>query len=296
MNALNKTQYYFVLALFRLLAFLPLKVLFLLSEMLTFIVYHLVGYRKNIVFNNLRNSFPEKEESEIKFIARKYYRHLSVMIVENIYLRFANPKKLKNRIIIEKREVFDDIYKQGRSAIVMLGHMGNWEFGGGLAMLLPFNVVGVYKKLSSEAFDKIYFHIRSQFGALPVEMKQIGRKIIELNRQENPSLIFMVADQSPPLNDKTYWLKFLNQDTDVFLGSEKLANKFNMPVVYMEITRHKKGVYKMIPQLITMEPKKLEEHELTKRFFKLLEESIRERPRYWLWSHRRWKHSKNHLG
>ncbi len=292
MNWKQKISYFLIITTYRIIALFPLKVLFLFAESITFFVYHVIGYRRKVVFENLHNSFPEKTDKEIAFIARKYFRHLSIMVVENIHLRFASVKKIHKRIIIDKKEVFDDLFKQGKSAIVMLGHMGNWEFGGCLAPFISQPIIGVYKKLSSVIFDKIYFDIRSNFGVIPVEMKVLGRKIMEISKGKTPHLIYMVADQSPPANESKHWIKFLNQDTNIFIGSEKLAKKFNMPVVYLEISRHKKGVYRVVPQLITMKPKETEELEITKCFFQLLEESIKQHPRYWLWSHRRWKHKK----
>jgi len=292
MTGLQRIYYYFTLAIFRILTLLPLKLLFLISEIVTFFVYHIIGYRKNVVFGNLQKSFPEKDKKEIKHIARKYYRHLSVMIVENIFLRFVTKNNFNHRIILENPEVFDGLYKQGKNAIVMLGHLGNWEFAGGLTRILPFNGVAVYKQLSSPAFDKIYFDIRKRLGVQPVEMNNILRKVIELNKQPNPYLLFMVADQAPSDNKNNHWITFLNQETDVYLGSEKMAKKFDMPVVYLEIIRHKKGIYRFTPQIITTTPKKAAPFEITEKYFKLLQQSIINSPRYWLWSHKRWKHKR----
>lgn len=262
-----------------------------MSEIITLFVYHIIGYRKKIIIENLQNSFPKKPIKEIKFIARKYYRHLSVMIVENIFLRFVSAKNFKSRIILENREVFDNLYQQNRSAIVMLGHLGNWEFTSGLTRQLPYTGAAVYKQLSSPAFDKLYYNIRKRLGVQPVEMNMVLRKVLEFNKQPKPYLLFMVADQAPA-GKNSHWIEFLNQETDVFLGSEKIAKKFDMPVIYLEVIRHKKGIYKMIPKIITTEPQKTDNFEITEKYFSLLEESIERNPRFWLWSHRRWKHKR----
>jgi KDO2-lipid IV(A) lauroyltransferase len=215
------------------------------------------------------------------------------MIVENIYLRFVSKKNIKKRLILEKKEVFDELFSSKKNMIIMLGHFGNWEFAGGLSNLIPYKSAAVYKKLSSPVFDKIYFDIRSRTGVQPIEMKESFRKIHDLNKQEEPFALFMVADQAPMKNDTHHWMKFLNQDTGVFLGSEKLAKKFDMAVVYIELLRHKKGVYRVLPTLITKQAKKTNEFEITEKYFRLLEESIKRSPRYWTWSHRRWKNKRN---
>jgi KDO2-lipid IV(A) lauroyltransferase len=264
----------------------------LISEILTLFIFHIIGYRKKVVYNNLSNSFPEKSKKEIKHIARKYYRHLSVMIVENIYLRFISTEEMKNRLILENREIFDELYDSNRNIIVMLGHFGNWEFAGGVSNLIKYKGVAVYKKLSSGIFDKIYFDIRTKVGVEPIEMRSVLKEVIKLNSKQQPYMLFMVADQAP--NDRnSLWIKFLNQSTDVFIGAEKIAKKFNMPVVYLEVIRHKKGIYRLIPQIITTKPTETEEFEITKQYFRFLEKSIVKSPRYWLWSHRRWKHTKS---
>ena len=157
MNIGSKLHYYLIITAFRILAYLPLSFLFLISEIITFFVYYLIRYRREVVFNNLRSSFPDLEISSIKRISRKYYRHLSVMIVENIYLRFVSKKSIKKRLILENKEVFDELFSSKKNIIIMLGHFGNWEFAGGLSSLIPYKGAAVYKKLSSPVFDKIYF-------------------------------------------------------------------------------------------------------------------------------------------
>lgn len=293
MNWIDKLNYFIILSWFRFISILPLKILYLLSELITFLVYRVFGYRKKVVLQNLRNSFPEKSEIEIKHIAGKFYRHLSVLIVENMYLRFVSDKRIASMIEVENIEMFEQYYKQQKNLVVMLGHYGNWEFGGGLLQFVNYKGAPVYKKLSSKVFDKIYFDIRSRFDCEPVEMHDVFRKVITLNQSNKPFILFMVADQSPMKSDQQHWLTFLNQTTGVYLGSEKLAKKFDMPVVYMELKRIKKGAYRIIPTLITDKPKECKANEITEKYYELLEKSIQRSPRYWLWSHRRWKHLPN---
>jgi len=292
MTAFQKFQYYLILIVFRILTLLPLWAMYLISELFTILTYYVFGYRKKVVFENLQKSFPEKKEDEIRQIARKYYRHLSALIVENIYLRFVSKKNLQKRILLENRELLDNLHKQGKNIIAMLGHTGNWEFPAALFQSLPYWGAAAYKQLSSTPFDKIYYDIRKRAGVEPVEMNDVLRKILEWNKKEEPYILCMVADQAPAKSDKNHWIQFLNQDTVVYLGSEKLAKKYDMAVVYIKIVKCKKGIYKITPQLITSTPKDTAEFEITEKYFQLLEESIVENPPYWLWSHRRWKHKR----
>ncbi len=290
MGIFNQLIYVITICWFRILTLLPLWLLFFLSEIITFFVYRILRYRRKVVISNLTASFPDRDSAEIKRIARKYFRHLSVMIVENIYLRFATEKSFNKKLTIENVELFNRLYAQKRNVIVMLGHFGNWEYGGGLTRFVPYKGAAVYKKLSSPVFDKIYFDIRKRTGVEPVEMQEVFRKVSSLNTEAEPYMLFMVADQSPMRSDNQHWLTFLNQPTGVFLGSEKLARRFDMPVIYIELHRVKKGSYKIVPTLISDKPKETNPNEITEKYFKLLEHSINKSPRFWLWSHRRWKH------
>lgn len=290
MSFFEKIIYYGVLAWFWFLSKLPIRLLFFAAELITFLVYRLIGYRKKVVHTNLKNAFPHLGSKALKKIARKYYRHLSVMIVENSYMRFESRNKLCNHLVVEDVELFQKLFSEKRNVVLMLGHFGNWEMGGILSQFIPYRFAAVYKKLSSPVFDKIYFDIRSRLGVFPVEMKEVLRKVHQLNSQESPFALFMVADQAPLLSETQHWMPFLNQDTGVYLGSEKLAIKFDMAVVYLELIRIKKGTYRLRPTLITDKPKETRPKEITERFFHLLQASIIDAPRYWLWSHRRWKH------
>lgn len=293
MKTLDKLFYYLVLVWFRLISLVPLKVLFLLSEVVTFLVYRLVGYRKKVVFQNLTNSFPERTPEDIKRIARKYFRHLSVMIVENMYLRFVPKKRFSSMLNIEDTTLLDRFYKENKNLIIMLGHFGNWEYGSVITNFTRYKGAAVYKKLSSSVFDKIYFDIRSRLGVEPIEMHEVFRKVIKLNQSTDPYILFMISDQSPMKNDPQHWFTFLNQPTGAYTGSEKLAVRFDMPVLYMDMKRVKKGSYNVKLSLISDSPKETQAHEITEKYYALLEQSIQKSPRFWLWSHRRWKHKPN---
>jgi KDO2-lipid IV(A) lauroyltransferase len=267
-----------------------LPILFFLSEGITLFVFRVFGYRRKVVFENLEYSFPTLSEKEIKHIGRKYYRHLSVMMVENIYLRFISLKQLKKRLVVKNPELFNRYFHENRNVIVVLGHFGNWEFGSGIVHFIKHRGLAVYKKLTSPVFDKIYFDIRSRLGVEPVEMSSVFKTILNQKVIKQPYALFMVADQAPMRGDPQYLTTFLNQKTGFYLGTEKLAKRFDMPVIYIELHRAKKGYYNLTPTLITDQPKETAENEITQRYIDLLEKSIVNSPRYWLWSHKRWKH------
>lgn len=290
MTVLHRFIYAVVCLGFRLLTFIPLPILFLLSEGITFLVFRLFAYRRKVVFENLTKSFPNYSSERIRHIGRKYYRHLSVMIVENIYLRFVSKKQFKKRLTVKNLELFNRFFNEGKNVIVVLGHFGNWEFGSGVVQSIKHRGLAVYKQLSSPVFDRIYFDIRSRLGMKPVEMKAVFKTLVNERKTEESFALFMVADQAPMRGEPQYFTTFLNQKTGFYLGTEKLARRFDMPVIYIELHRAKKGYYNLTPTLLTDKPQQTQPYEITQKFADVLEESIKRSPRFWLWSHKRWKH------
>lgn len=292
MNFVQHLSYYILLAFLFLLSLLPLRLLYLLAEFFNVIIFRLFRYRKKVVLENLRNAFPEKSETDIQTICRKFYRHFACLVVENLEIRFVNLSRFKKRYVFENEELFYDLYSKGKNVVNIAAHIGNWEYASGAAGNLPFKTVAVYKQLSNKTFDKLFIKIRTRLKNEPIEMNDVLRKVVQLAKGKEQFLLSMVADQAPMLSSSKHWITFLNQDTNVFLGPERIAKKFNTAVIYTEIIRHKKGVYKITPKLITENAAEMNEFEITETYFKLLEQSIQKHPRYWLWTHRRWKHKK----
>jgi KDO2-lipid IV(A) lauroyltransferase len=270
------------------LAWLPGKVLFFLSDIIYFFVYHILGYRKSVVYINLARSFPEKSYAEIKNIAKQYYRYFTDLFFENIKTLGASAKKAKKLITLENVEILTDYIQQGQSVIWVLGHFGNWEYLN--ITSIYFNIKVAYKQQNS-VIDKIMTRVRIHYlKSAIVPMQQISRYM--LTHQDEQRVYIFIADQSPAPSSKA-WTTFLHQDSLFFEGTEKLAKRLNLPVFYVEILPTVRGKYKFVFTKITDDPKNLPEFEITRQFAALLEQSINRNPQYWLWSHRRWKHKKN---
>jgi KDO2-lipid IV(A) lauroyltransferase len=267
------------------LAWLPGRVLFILSDVVYFFFRYILGYRKSVIYTNLARSFPEKSYSEIKSIAKQYYRYFTDLFFENIKTLGVPAKKAKQIITFENAEIISEYVQRGQSAVWVLGHFGNWEylnFAG-----LYFNLKIAYKPQRG-AVDKLMKRIRTHYlKSIIIPMQQISRYMLT-HRDEHLSYVF-IADQSPSPSSKA-WTTFLHQDSLFFEGAEKLATRLNLPVFYVEILRTVRGKYKVIFTKICEEPNSLPEFEITRRFAALLEQSITRNPQYWLWSHKRWKH------
>ncbi|MDX2189549.1 MAG: lysophospholipid acyltransferase family protein [Bacteroidota bacterium] len=282
--------FYALYPLIYLFAYTPTPILYLFSNGLFYIVYHAFGYRKKVVFQNLKNSFPEKSAPEINAIAIKYYHFLCDFLVETAKYMTISKKELLKRVSIENEDVLDKIFDSNRSMIVLLGHYGNWEWAApSCSILTKFQLFVIYKRLSNKHFEKLMRNTRSRFGTKLIEMNDVGREMFK-NRNIIGATIF-VGDQTP-FPEQAYWTTFLNQDTPIFRGAEVLAKKFDQPVIYVTIDRPQRGKYTIKVQLITDDPKNTPEGWICEQYSRLLEKDIIHKPEIWLWSHRRWKHRK----
>jgi KDO2-lipid IV(A) lauroyltransferase len=271
-----------------LISLFPFWFLYLIADVVFFLVYHVVKYRRKVVQENLRNSFPEKTDEERHIIEKKYYRFLADLTLETIKIITVSKSAICKRFTAINPEVLDSYLEQGRSVITALGHYGNWEMSNlRLSIHTDKKLVVVYKPLTNDTFDKFFIKMRSRFGSIMVAMKNIVRVVVQ-NRNE-VTITALVADQTPVQHEATYFTTFMNQPTAFFLGIEKLAKLTNPVVIFCDIQRVKRGHYtcNFIP--LTENPKETAPHEITEAYVKYLDIMIRRAPQYWLWSHRRWK-------
>ncbi|WP_162427406.1 lysophospholipid acyltransferase family protein [Pontibacter pudoricolor] len=279
--------YYPLELLLKGLSLLPLPVLYMLADLLYFIVYHIVGYRKKVVLNNLRSSFPEKSEGEIKTIAKVFYNQLTDVVVEILKLRSMNKEEMERRIVFANQELLDDFVKSGTPVITMGSHSCNWEWvlSAG-AVQFDFPAEGVYKPLNNPYFEDFMLRTRSRLGARLIKMKDTLRDFAA-NRHV-PRVIAMLSDQTPLRSEITFWTTFLNQDTPFYEGAEKLAKKFKYPVMFLDIKRTRRGFYTLTFELISDGTS--DAVPVTEIFAQKLEAAIRRAPANYLWTHKRWKH------
>jgi Kdo2-lipid IVA lauroyltransferase/acyltransferase len=291
----NYLYYIIFLSFGKLLAYLPLRALYVISDMLYPFVYYIVKYRKKVVFENLQNAFPEKNNKEIEIIAKKFYRHFCDLLVETVKLLHISKNEISRRVKYRDPETFMDEYKQNKHILVVLGHYNNWEWGIALGMQRPYKFASIYKPLTNKYFDELMNKIRAQFGGTLIPMSKIAREMVRSIQGGELTIFNFIADQAPVRSEIQYWTKFLNQDTPVYLGIEKLAQKTNQPVYFGKFIKVKRGYYEAVAQKLCDNCSQLQPHELTEKHIRALEETIREAPEYWLWSHRRWKIKKNNI-
>ena len=269
----------------------PLEFHYWVSNLLYVLIYYVAGYRKSVVSENLKHSFPEKTDVERKQIEKDFYKGFADMFIETLYFININPKKEANRLVLDNMELLEDLVKRGKNVIAVCGHFGNWEFLNLKIHQLNATTYFVYKQLNNKAFDQFYRDMRSRI-AIPLEMKQTFRRLMTDTREKKSYAALFISDQRPMRSEIKHWVSFMNQDTPVMLGTEKIARKTNAAVVYIELTRIKRGYHKAKFELLVEEPLQCEQYEVTDKFMARLEQSICNYPDQYLWSHKRWKYKK----
>jgi KDO2-lipid IV(A) lauroyltransferase len=282
---LSKTGLFFLNSL----SLLPLSLLYLLADVVYFFLYYVIRYRRKVVQENLRNSFPDKQQAELNKIEQKFYRYLSCLIVEILKMTTITKEELKRRFTFKNLNILDDYHKRGISTLLCSAHYGNWEWG-----MLAFGlhtqaeVYTIYKHVSNEAFGDWFNRNRSRFGNHLIPMRQTLRALAESKQRQ--TIFCFASDQTPLRDESNFWTTFLNQPTAILPGLEKIAVRTNRPVFYMRVRVIKRGYYEVECVPLCLNPAETQTHDITKLHVAYLEEIIKEEPAYWLWSHRRWKH------
>ena len=276
-----------------LVAWLPLRVLYVFSDFFYLIIYYIVGYRKKVARKNIEKSFPEKSKKELRRIERRFFRYFCDLFIETFYEMHMSEKEVLRRMDLGDVDLILEQYAKGKSIMLMSAHYGNWEWATAFALKLPedMQIYNVYKRLNNKKFDNFMLEIRSKFNAQSVEIHNLLRTMVNLRKEGRVSVFGMISDQSPWVGNINHWNTFLNQDTPVITGTEQLAKKFDYPVFYIHIHRVKRGYYKFEYIPVSLEPTLTSEFEISNKYMEILEQKIKAVPEYWLWTHNRWKHS-----
>jgi KDO2-lipid IV(A) lauroyltransferase len=255
------------------------------------ILYHILGYRKKVIFGNIQRSFPEKTEKEHIEICKKFYHHFCDLIFESLKAFTISQEQIDKRVKFNNPEVINKYYDRKQSVIIAGGHYNNWEiFAVAVDALIKHKAVGIYKPLSNKYFDEKMRNTRSKYGLYMISTRDV-KKVFDEEINNLTATIFAI-DQSPSNPDNCYWMEFLNQDTGILFGAEKYAKEYNYPVLYGRINKLKRGHYSFEFFDVSENPTSTEYGEITEKATKMLEQDIRRAPEFWLWSHRRWKHKK----
>jgi len=284
--------YYIFYVINWIVTLLPLPVLYIFSDLLYLVLYYIVSYRRKVVADNLKNSFPEKTDEERKTIEKKFYRHLADIIIETFKITHMTKANQIKRFTYSNLEIIDKLREEKRDIIAILGHYNNWEWATLLPYYLKYKSIIIYKPLQNKYFNNFVNKQRSKFGIVLTPTSLVLREIINYRNNGINTVSVFISDQIPSKGDIKYWTTFLNQDTAVFTGAGKIASKYDMAIVFFHVQKIKRGYYNLDMELLYDHTAGLSEDAITETHVRRLEEIIREKPENWIWSHRRWKHKK----
>ncbi|MBR4136199.1 MAG: lysophospholipid acyltransferase family protein [Bacteroidales bacterium] len=282
--------YFFIWFICYPLSILPMVVLYLLAVPIYLIINYLVCYRRKIILQNLRQSFPEKSDREIRRLKNRYYWHLSQLVVEMIKMLTLPKWMLKYRYYCANPELVNRYYEQGKSVILMSSHYNDWEWMIiALDNMFQHHGVGVGKANSDKVFEKLVNRARTRYGTEVVFADTVRETFARYEENHQPAAYMMLADQSPNDKHRCYVTDFLHQKTGFIYGPEHFARQYDIPVLYYQVVKERLGRYRVELQVITEHPNEEPQYSITQRYTELLAQTIQQEPAYWLWSHRRWK-------
>ena len=275
------------------LSLLPFRLVYALSDGLFLVIYHLIGYRRRVVAENLSRSFPEKSEQEREDIERRFYHFFCDYLFETIKLATMSHAEMKRRMNVEGIDIILDLLEKKKGVTLYLGHYCNWEWVTSLGLHVPETCFGsqVYHVLEYKPIDMLLLKLRSRMLTTNIPMQETLRTLLRKSQEGLYPVTGFISDQSPVVHDTPHWVRFLNQDTPFISGTERLTKKLRFAAVYLDLSRQRRGYYNLRMELMAEDTTAIPDWQLTEDYARRLETTIRRQPEYWLWTHNRWKRS-----
>lgn len=275
-----------------LISILPFKLLYAFSDCIYILLYHIIGYRKKVVRENINLVFPDKSETEKKKIIKKFYHHLCDMMVESIKSMTISEAEMKKRYQFKNLDIIHNLEKKNRSIILMCAHYGSWEWIFILQRYVNHKGYAVYKRIRNKHFDKLIKRIRAKYNSYLITTKETIPILTKAKKNGELTINGFVSDQSPKKNKAFHWNEFMGVNVPIHTGAEMLAKRLDMSVIFFKVKRVKRGYYETTFEMLAENAKEFKDYEITDAFMKRVEDQIYEAPEYYLWTHKRWKHRK----
>ena len=292
---MNFIKYVFFKSLFKSISLLPFPLIYLISDFVAFFLKNIFCYRKRVVYQNIKKTNLKLSTQQISSLVSEFYTHFSDVFFEMIKLDGMNKKQIAEKFVLKNQKLINDYYKDNKSVILMASHYGGFEWCSTLDYFFKHKVVAIYTPLKDKVLNEIVYKSRSKHGIKFVPRTNSFNEIIKLEKSNSNFIYGLAADQSPQIRTINYWTNFLGVETLFFTGSERLAKELDIPVVFGEMKKIKRGKYQMEFKLIADKPLKLKEKEITEIYKKMVENQIKTNPSYYFWTHRRFKHEKSSL-
>jgi KDO2-lipid IV(A) lauroyltransferase len=283
--------YLLVYPIIVLISILPFPILYKLSDFICFILYHVIGYRRKVVQENLALALPHLSDSERKDIEKKFYSHLCDIFLEMTKTRTMSQAEMEKRYRFTNLEVLKNLEKKGKSIALFMSHYGSYEWAVSVNKFLDFEGFAIYKKINNEYFDRLIHRIRSKHKATLLNSRDTIQIVTENERINKRGIYGFASDQSPQVKPKVYWTKFMGIEVPVHTGAEMLAKQFDMNMIYIRTRKVGRGYYEGEFEVFSDDVRSVPDYQLTDLFLQRTEEQIFDRPEFYLWTHKRWKHA-----
>jgi len=280
----------FLRGILYLVGIMPRFVLCGLSNFLAFLAQRVFGYRSRVVMDNLRKAFPEREEKELRRIARGSYRAFIDTMLNIFRIRYASQRRVLRTMTCKNAALLQRLYGEGKSGVIMAGHYSCWEYIGVLQRDIKHQTVAAYQPLSFAPLENVIAEGRTRFGAIMAALRDVFKVLIDHQQRGIPTMTLMVSDQSPARGSCTHWLTLLGQPTPVLVGPERIAKKINAAVMYLRVVEKRRFSYEYEIVMLSENAAQEAEMAVTKKFYAELEKDLRRVPQLWMWTHKRWKH------
>lgn len=274
-----------------LISILPFRILYFISDLFFFIIYYIIGYRKKVVYENLKTAFPKKSDLEIKKLTKKSIHHFTDFIFESIKTFTISEKAIKKRFKYNNLQLLKEIENQNRGIVLTGFHYANWEWIIYLAKHISLEPLVAYTRISNPYFEKIVKSSREKFGARFIKNSDFKKELEKAHKTGKNVILGLLSDQSPIFQKAKYWTNFFNKKVPVYVGAEELAKKYNLTVVNFKTNRVKRGYYEIDFEIITKKPNNFKNYQITQKYLKIAEKHIKKQPEFYLWTHKRFKHA-----
>ena len=295
-RTLKNIAYYILFGVWYVVSLLPMWFLHAVSSIVSIILFHMIRYRRQVVHENIKSSFPKLSPRKRWMIERRFYTHFCDLMVESVKFFSISEWNMKRRMRFKGIELLEESFRNGRSCGVYLGHYGNWEWISSMPLWVNPDLclcTQLYHQLENYVTDQLILYTRRRFGGVNIEVNQSIKDMVRYRNEGRPIMVGFIADQTPYWDNIYYWNDFLNHETPWFTGAERIMQKLDMDVYYLDVRRIRRGFYVAEYKRITTTPNSNEQFWLTDQYAKMLEHTIMRAPSYWLWSHRRWKRTKD---
>jgi len=273
-----------------LLSLMPIKLLHILSDVFYWVLFYIVGYRKDVVLENLMLAFPEKNLDELKQIRKKFFHHFTDIVFESIKLISISEKEMSRRYRFTNPELLDTFTHTGQSVLLLATHYANWEYLSTVSLVTKVNYYGSYTKIQNPYFESVIKKMRSRFGMICIPSEKVIKNIVLNNKENYQSIYLLISDQSPHVGKMKYWSEFFGVSVPVLNGTEILSKKLNLAVLNINTTKVKRGYYESEFTVISNPSQPSNTNLITEMYLRSIEKHIRKAPEYYLWSHKRFKH------